>query len=113
MSYRWALWLSPRQWLRRLIFWGGAIAIGAVAILFAEGAVWVSTLFKSLLGVSPWLPFLVLPSSLALVLWLTRRFFPAAQGSGIPQTIVALRLKDEKARNRLLSLRSALAKIVL
>ena len=27
--------LSPRKWMRRLVFWGGAIAVGFVATVFA------------------------------------------------------------------------------
>jgi H+/Cl- antiporter ClcA len=33
----------------------------------------------------------VAPAGFALISWLTRRFFPGAEGSGIPQTIFALR----------------------
>jgi H+/Cl- antiporter ClcA len=64
-------------------------------------------------GFTPLLPFVVAPAGLALVARLTRRFFPGTQGSGIPQTIAALAVNDDKLRNRLLSPRAAIGKIGL
>lgn len=108
-----SFWLSPRRWRRRLVFWGGAVAVGAAAVLFALGSDYVHTLFRSLVGVSPYLPLLVTPLGLAGVVWLTRRYFPGSQGSGIPQTIAALAMDDPTERNKVLSLRIALGKIGL
>jgi H+/Cl- antiporter ClcA len=62
---------------------------------------------------SPLLPFIVGPAGLALVVWITRRFFAGTQGSGIPQTIAALSVNDDKTRNQLLSPRVALGKFFL
>jgi H+/Cl- antiporter ClcA len=50
---------------------------------------------------------------LALVSWLTQRVFPGTQGSGIPQTIAALSTSNRQARDRLLSMRIAVGKLVL
>jgi H+/Cl- antiporter ClcA len=50
---------------------------------------------------------------LALVAWLTQRVFPGTHGSGIPQTIAALSISNREARDRLLSIRIALGKLVL
>jgi H+/Cl- antiporter ClcA len=50
---------------------------------------------------------------LALVSWLTQRVFPGTQGSGIPQTIAALSPSNREARDRLLSMRIAVGKLVL
>jgi H+/Cl- antiporter ClcA len=105
--------LSPKEWLLRLVFWGGAIAVGATAVLFTLGAQLGNRLFHWILSVSPWLPFVVMPSGLALSAWLSRRFFEGAQGSGIPQTIAALRTQSPEQLGGLLSLRIAAGKIAL
>jgi H+/Cl- antiporter ClcA len=101
--------LSPREWLLRLVFWGGALAVGTTAVLFAMGAQQGQQYFVSILSASPWLPFIVMPAGLAL----SRRVFAGAQGSGIPQTIAALQIGDEAQLGRLLSLRIAAGKIGL
>lgn len=103
--------LSPRLWLRRLLFWGGALCVAAAAIFFAVGAEHANILHHKLIGLSPYLPFLVAPLGLAAVAWVTRRFFQGAQGSGIPQTIAAL--QNVAVRDQVLSLRIAFGKIVL
>ncbi|BAN35034.1 Cl- channel voltage-gated family protein [Sulfuricella denitrificans skB26] len=105
--------LSPRQWLLRLVFWGGALAVGAAAVLFALGARISYEWFHWILSISPWLPFVIMPSGLALSVWLSRRFFEGSQGSGIPQTIAALRIQNLEQLGKLLSLRIAVGKIVL
>lgn len=102
---------SPRLWLRRLLFWGGALCVAGAAIVFAIGAEHANALHHQLLKLSPFLPFIVAPLGLAAVAWVTRRFFQGAQGSGIPQTIAAL--KNETVRDTVLSLRIASGKIVL
>jgi H+/Cl- antiporter ClcA len=107
------MWLSPRLWKRRLIFWFGAICIGAVAILFAMGSEYANGFFHRVIGVSPYLPLIITPAGLALVVYVTRRFFPGSEGSGIPQTIAALQMEEISERNAVLSLRIATGKIML
>lgn len=97
----------------RLVFWGGAVAVGMVAVLFAVGAQQSHTFFLNLIHGRPWLPFVVMPAGLALSVWLARRFFQGAQGSGIPQTIAGLHIADADKLSRLLSLRIAVGKIGL
>ncbi|MBI4756180.1 MAG: chloride channel protein [Betaproteobacteria bacterium] len=104
--------ISPRRWLQRLVFWGGAAAVGLAATIFAVGAQLASEGFHALRGASAWLPLLVMPAGLALVALITRRLFPGTQGSGIPQTLAALELPDPE-RHKLLSLRIAFGKMVL
>ncbi len=95
------------------MFWGGAIALGATAVLFAEGAEAANRLFEKLLTASPYWPLLLSPAGLALVAWITRRYFPGSQGSGIPQTIAALQITDHAARGAVLSLRIGIGKVFL
>jgi len=111
---RWArAWRSLGDWQSKLVFWAGAVATGAVAVAFAWGSDRALALFRWGASRSDWWPWLVPPLGLALVTWVTRRFFPGAQGSGIPQTIAALAVSDPHARNRLLSLRIAVGKLLL
>ncbi len=103
--------LSPRLWLRGMVFWGGSICVGATAVLFAIGAEKANDYLHLLLKVSPYLPLLIAPLGLAGVAWVTNRYFVGSQGSGIPQTIAAL--ESEEARSRVLTLRIAFGKILL
>ncbi|MGV8934215.1 MAG: chloride channel protein [Gallionellaceae bacterium] len=107
------VWLSFRHWKRQLLFWSGAICIGAAAAYFARWSENANQMFHHLIKISPYLPLIVAPAGLAFVTYLTRRFFSGAQGSGIPQTIAALKMKDNSSRETLLSLRIAIAKIPL
>ncbi len=105
--------LSLQGWKTRLIFWGGAVAVGATAALFARSAEHAMHGFQWLLGVSGWLALVVTPAGLVLAVWLTRRFFSGAEGSGIPQTIAIVGAGHGAERWRLLSLRVAVGKIVM
>ncbi len=104
---------TPQVVLRRMIFWIGALAVGLCAIGFAAGANYANHLYHQLIDVTQLVPFVILPAGLALVAWLTRRFFPGSQGSGIPQAIAALQMRDEEQRRSVLSLKLAFGKIVL
>ncbi len=100
------------RWKRRIVFVGGAISVGLVAILFAVASEWANKNFHELLAISPLLPLIITPLGFAAIVYLTRRYFPGSQGSGIPQVIASL---DEQtsARDKLLSLRVTLGKIGL
>ncbi len=105
--------ISPRLWVRRLIFWLGAIIVAVVAIGFAQAADLASDLFLRIIAGRPWLPFLLCPAGLTVSLLLTRHVFPGAQGSGIPQTIAALHMTDQAVVDRVLSPRIAAGKVML
>ncbi len=98
---------------RRALFVVGGITVGALAVAMAVGADHAQKLFQAMVTRWPAAPFVLGPGGLALSAWLTRRFFPGAQGSGIPQVIAAHRLEDLPARARLVSLRIAAGKIIL
>lgn len=105
--------MSPQEWLLRLVFWGGAIVVGLAAVMFALAAQLGYKYFHWLLSISPWLAFAAMPIGLALCVWLSRKFFEGSQGSGIPQTIAALQIEDEKQLSKLLSLRIAIGKMAI
>jgi H+/Cl- antiporter ClcA len=102
------------NWKRRLVFLIGAVSVALAAILFAVACDKANELFHRLVRLSPYLPLLVTPVGLVMIVLLTRRYFPGTQGSGIPQTIAALEIKGSLAiRHKLLSLRVVIGKIVL
>jgi H+/Cl- antiporter ClcA len=105
--------LSARLWLRHILLWGGAVGVGLVASAFALGGDYAQLLFKKLIVISPWLPLLVTPLALGGVAYLTQRFFKGAEGSGIPQTIAAIRMQEGEDRDKVLSMRLAVAKVFL
>ena len=105
--------ISPRLWLRRLAFWSGAVIVALVATGFAASADWATSGVVVVAGRYPWLMLAVAPGGLALSVFMTRRFFPGAQGSGIPQVIAALHLTDPAVVDRILSLRVACGKVAL
>ena len=102
------------DWKRRLVFWSGALSVGIVAILFALACEKANGVFHKLLSISPYLPLLLTPLGLALIVYITRKHFPGSQGSGIPQVIASLDPKENQSvRNQVLSLRITTGKIVL
>lgn len=105
--------MSPDAWKIRLIFWAGAVLVGVIASGFAISAVYAEDVFHTLLDYGDWVPFVLCPLGLVLVSWLTRKFFPGSQGSGIPQSIAALQLTEHTSRSALLSFRIAFGKILL
>ncbi|MFC0408229.1 chloride channel protein [Roseomonas elaeocarpi] len=105
--------VSPRQWWRRMALWLGAVLVGLVAILFAKLADHAGGLFLSITGRWPWAALVVSPLCFGAAAWLTRRVFPGAQGSGIPQVIATLHMDDPAMISRVLSARIALGKVLL
>lgn len=111
---RYALpWLSYRRWRRRFFLVGAALLAGFIAIVFAVGAEVAIHTHAQVVGWSPWLALILGPAGFALMAWISRRWFPSTRGSGIPQAIAASLSDDSQFRQRLLSIRIALAKVVL
>ncbi|UCB55509.1 MAG: chloride channel protein [Thiotrichales bacterium] len=101
-------------WKTRLIFWGGAVLVGIVAAIFALMGERGDLFFRALYTQNPWLSFIATPLGLVLIVWLTRRFFPGAEGSGIPQTLIAIEGRGGKVlAEQLLSFRIAIGKVLL
>jgi H+/Cl- antiporter ClcA len=103
----------PRIWLQQVLFWGGAIVIALAAILFAKMSTYGNGLFAAIIKTHFYLSFLITPAGFALVVWMTRRVFSGAEGSGIPQAIVAIDEPEIAERASVLSLRVAAGKILL
>ncbi len=105
--------LSPKKLKLRLVFWSSAILIGAVAALFALLSHYSDNSFKWIFANYPLIALSLPPLGLALVAWLTKRFFPGAEGSGIPQAIAAMQTHQSGLRHAVLSIRIAIGKILL
>lgn len=97
----------------RLIFWAGAVAVGLIAILFANLTDWASHQFHREIYYRPWMAFVITPLAGIGLMWLTRRWFGGIEGSGIPQVMVELERKPEDSWSPLVSLRIMLGKITL
>ena len=103
----------PRIWRMRLVFWGGAMLVGLVAAIFAMLAEQADHSFRTLYEYSEYLPLLVTPAGFVLTLYLTRKFFGGAEGSGIPQALIALAASGGGLSNRLLSMRMVVGKVTM
>ena len=101
---------SPKAWKVRLVFWLGATLVGLVCALFAEAAEWANQRFLAFAHAYPEWPLILTPLGMTLIAWLTVRFFPGSQGSGIPQAIAALQMNSKSS---VLSMRIAIGKIGL
>lgn len=102
-------------WQGRLIVWAGAICVGLLAVLFAELAEAAVQAFRDISEQAWWWPLLICPAGGAAVVWATRRWFPGAEGSGIPQVLAEIHHdKQQPAGWRpLLSLKIVVGKITL
>ena len=105
--------LSPDAWKIRVLFWSGAVVVGLVASGFAITTEYANEGFTHLISVSPYLSLVICPLGLVTVSWLTLRYFPGSQGSGIPQSVAALQMVEHSSRTAVLSLRIAVGKILL
>jgi H+/Cl- antiporter ClcA len=104
---------SIKKWKMRSLFWGFAIIVGIVAALFALGSSASDHFYHYLYKNHTEIAYALPPLGLALIAWLTRNIFKGTEGSGIPQAIAALSMKNNKARNSVLSLKIAAGKIML
>jgi H+/Cl- antiporter ClcA len=101
------------RWRRRALFIVGGIGVGCFAVLLARLADLAQRQFAAWTHLESWLPWILTPVGFATCAYAARRWFRNSQGSGIPQTIVALRESDGEVRAKLVSLRVAAGKLLL
>ncbi len=103
-----------RTWADRAIVLAYAVASGLFVVGFTMAVDWAFGMFRGLYNAHGWAVLVWTPAVTAAVAWATRRWFPGASGSGIPQVKAALHptLPPEQ-RGVFASLRLTLAKIVL
>lgn len=107
-SYR----LDPGALLRRAAAVIGAVLLGLVAIAFAKSGETAQQVFDRAFASSPWLAAAGTPFVFVAVVGVTRRWFPEARGSGIPQVMAAGHNPTASALGPLISLRTAAAKFI-
>jgi H+/Cl- antiporter ClcA len=105
--------LSYLRWKARLLLSAAAVGVGVVAVAFARLADLALSGLARILAFSLWWPWLMAPLGFFAIAWATRRFFRGAEGSGIPQTIFALRADAGEAGERLLKMHVVLGRIFL
>ena len=106
--------LTAAGWKQRLVFWSGAIVVGlfisALTLLSEQAMVEVREFFVQ----APESIWVVCPLGLALTVWLTERWFPGAERSGVPQVKAALAIhRDLPRRQRFVSFPIAVGKVLL
>jgi len=91
-----------------------AVLGGVAAAGFARACDAAMALHEHLLASNRWATLALLPLGFAAAAWATRRFAPAAAGSGIPQVIAAAETRWNRRRGgRRVSLATAAWKVVL
>ncbi|WP_090868644.1 chloride channel protein [Paraburkholderia diazotrophica] len=101
-----------RLWLHYGVFWLGAIATGLIAVMYARLIDFGYATFLRYAASFWWLPLLLTPAVGAFGVWITRRCFAGAEGSGIPQVIATLHEGGELGP-RLLNVRILIGKIAV
>ncbi|MBN3802167.1 chloride channel protein [Paraburkholderia sp. Ac-20336] len=104
---------ARRLWLHYGVFWLGAIVTGLVAVLYAQLIDAGYDIFRRVTAAHWWLPLLATPLIGAAGAWITRRFFPGSEGSGIPQVMATLRDRGGGLAPKLLSIRILVGKIAV
>ena len=105
---------SVTAWKQRLVFWLGAVFVGLLIVAMTLLSEWAGETYRSLSQQYFWFNFVVAPLGLSITAWLTFRFFPGSERSGIPQVKTALEITgDLDQRSKLLSLRIAFGKMLL
>jgi H+/Cl- antiporter ClcA len=104
---------SVHHWRSRLLLWTAAAAVGLAAVGFAKLADIAHLGLRWLLGRSALWPWVTAPIGFFCIAWLTRRFFRGAEGSGIPQTIFALRPDAGETGLQLLKPHVVIGRVVL
>ncbi len=106
---------SLQHWKSQLALWVSGLLVGVVCIGLAMAADFAQNSFMWLQTKAKYAPLIITPLGFALTSWVTKKWFEGAKGSGIPQVIAAGKLvsSDNKAVDFLLSVRTALGKVVL
>lgn len=91
----------------------GAVALALAALLFARISDVAQRSFDRIFAAVPLLPLLLSPLLFAAVAYVTRRWVPAARGSGIPQVMAAARQPGTSGADILVSVPVAIFKMTL
>jgi H+/Cl- antiporter ClcA len=104
---------SPRAWWCHLVWAVAAVAAGGAALYFIYAERWSVAFTHDVMQRSPYLPPVIVALGMIVICRLRDRLFPGTEGTGIPQAMAALQMGDTPNRDRLLSLRIGLGKMML
>lgn len=104
---------SGQAWRGYLVVALGGIAAGLGALYFCGVEIFTYRYLRQWHHEYPWLAFIIMPALLILIIYLRDHFFKGTDGTGIPQTIAALKLRDGPARDAVLSMKIAIGKLIL
>lgn len=110
--------VTLRSWLlfvfQQFVFCFASLVIGLAIVGMTQLSEWAAQVYRQLASHNSWFYFVLSPLGLGLTAWLTVRFFPGSERSGIPQIKWTLLDSDEAhASGRLVSLRILLGKLLL
>ena len=88
-----------------------SIASVIVITFFLEVSDYAQHSFKNLIGIDPYLSFIITPIVFVGIVYVAKYYCHYVQGSGIPQLIAATDSRNKSIREQLLSFRIALGKI--
>ncbi|MEY2777526.1 MAG: hypothetical protein RLY30_1624 [Pseudomonadota bacterium] len=91
---RWRLQRNTERTRDYLSLFGGAALVALCVIALARVADGALSLGEQLFAYSPWAFLLITPLGFALIRYITFAYAPYAAGSGIPQTMAAIRVRD-------------------
>lgn len=91
----------------------GGLLVGLIAVGLAWGSDIAQGWFRDFTTHWSYLPLVLTPAGFALVVFMTNRWFPNSQGSGIPQAIASRTSDDPVRRTELVGFRVAAGKILL
>lgn len=101
-------------WQGRAIFIGFAALSGLAVVGFTWMAEHALLLFFSLQQQAAWAPLVWTPLMTAAIVWVTRRYFAGAGGSGIPQVMAAQHVSvTTQSRALFVSFKLSMAKVAL
>lgn len=101
-------------WKERALIWVAAAVTGLIVVFFSRITEHAIHFFNTSIKTTSWLPLIVTPLAGFGIVWLTRKYFPGSEGSGIPQVVAALNEDVHKDKLHLfVSVRIAIGKIVL
>ncbi len=101
-------------WHGRIIVWLAAAMAGLVVVMFAKATEYAIDTFFHFQKMHWWLPLLITPLGGILIVWLTRKWFKGAEGSGIPQVMAALHQDSpDNKYPALVSFKLAIGKVFL
>lgn len=105
---------------RAIDFWNewhvwiiGPSVIGLLGVGIALGCDYAAHWNLKLQKIFPYAPLVYMPLGFALLAYMTSRFFPGTQGSGIPQAIAVVEDPDDAKTYNLLSIRHLIGKSMM